>query len=105
MSADWVLLSVVVFIDLDDFEQVNDSLGHAGGEPVFQVVAQRLNGAPRQADTVAHAGGDEFVALIEKLDDRQAGHRNGRQSAFPVSAQFCVDAPVPSRGDSGAACS
>ncbi|MHB1354073.1 MAG: EAL domain-containing protein [Thiobacillus sp.] len=62
----------VVFIDLDRFKTINDSLGHAVGDAVLQAAASRLKNLARDRDTLARLGGDEFVLLLEGLRDAEA---------------------------------
>ena len=81
----------VLFLDLDRFKNVNDSLGHAVGDELLKVAARRLSSCVRPADTVARLGGDEFVVLLEGASAPEAEGLAGR-------VQEALKAPVKLHG-------
>jgi diguanylate cyclase (GGDEF)-like protein len=61
----------LIYMDLDKFKPVNDTLGHDMGDLVLQEIAQRLLASVRESDTIARIGGDEFVVLLPSIEDQQ----------------------------------
>jgi diguanylate cyclase (GGDEF)-like protein/PAS domain S-box-containing protein len=65
----------VLMVDIDHFKRINDSLGHAAGDSLLDVVAKKLCSAVRQTDTVARMGGDEFVIVMPEFRDQKDAER------------------------------
>lgn len=84
----------VVFLDLDHFKPINDTLGHAGGDQVLQWVAQRLQSIVRDSDTVSRYGGDEFLVLLSDISQpSDAALLAGKMSsalAAPIRLGDCL---------------
>src|SRR5262245_16643188 len=75
----------VLFLDLDNFKVVNDSLGHPAGDRLLVALADRLRGAIRPDDTVARFGGDEFTVLCTGVPDENVAHELARRISHAVS--------------------
>ena len=79
----------VLFLDLDNFKLVNDSLGHGAGDRLLMIVAERLRDAARETDLVARGGGDEFLLLLADLPrQHRLGQPDGLQVAETVSERI-----------------
>jgi diguanylate cyclase (GGDEF)-like protein/PAS domain S-box-containing protein len=81
----------VLFIDLDDFKIVNDTLGHAAGDALLIGVANRIAGALRADDTAARLGGDEFAALIENVQDPGAVEETAGRILAALAEPIVID--------------
>ncbi len=80
----------LLFIDLDGFKPVNDSWGHAAGDAVLRQVAQRLRMVVRESDTLARVGGDEFVVLLESVNDEADALATGQRIVQAVARPYDV---------------
>ena len=93
----------VIFLDLDDFKTVNDSLGHAAGDQLLTAVAERLRGVMRPEDTVARFGGDEFAMLLEETT-RESARRVAERVLAALRSPFDLQGKqVFARGSAGVA--
>jgi len=81
----------VIFVDLDDFKTVNDSLGHRVGDRLLVAAAERLRACTRTEDTVARLGGDEFVVLLEDLSGEEEALRVARRALKAMRRPFVLD--------------
>ena len=81
----------VLFLDLDQFKTVNDSLGHAAGDRLLKAVAYRLKGCLREEDLLARLGGDEFVILMERLGTPDDAGSVARKILETISLPLILD--------------
>ncbi len=81
--------AALLFVDLDRFKQVNDSLGHETGDELLKIVAGRLKSCVREIDTVCRQGGDEFVVLLGAVQEMQDARRVA-EKILTACAQPCV---------------
>ncbi|MES2832380.1 MAG: EAL domain-containing protein [Pseudomonadota bacterium] len=81
----------ILVLDLDSFKKINDALGHAIGDKLLQIGAQRLRNGLRDADTLARAGGDEFIAIIPGLIDGKEIQNVARRMISAMQMPFDIE--------------
>lgn len=84
----------VIFLDLDHFKQVNDALGHAAGDELLLNVSRRLRSHLREDDTLARLSGDEFIVLLNEVEELDEVTRVARRLIDSVSAPFDIEGQV-----------
>ena len=81
----------VMYLDIDKFKNVNDTLGHAMGDALLKDFARRLASCVRSVDTVARLGGDEFAVILEQLNDREDGCRIAEKIVAVMRPEFTLE--------------
>ena len=81
----------LLFLDLDHFKAINDSLGHDAGDDLLIAVARRLETCVRKNDTVARLGGDEFTAILENIDHADDAAAVAQKIVDTLSRSFCIN--------------
>ena len=81
----------LLFLDLDGFKHINDSLGHPTGDKLLKSVAERLLGCVRSPDTVSRQGGDEFVVLLPELDQPEDAAIAARRMLHAIARAHTID--------------
>src|SRR6266567_4356027 len=80
----------IIFLDLDRFKYINDSLGHATGDKLLQFVSKRLLGGVRGSDTVSRMGGDEFVILLSEIAHPEDAATSARKILISLNAPHSI---------------
>jgi diguanylate cyclase (GGDEF)-like protein/PAS domain S-box-containing protein len=80
--------TAVMFLDLDGFKQINDTLGHDAGDLLLQGVSKRLKGVVRESDTVARVGGDEFTFVLNNIESSEGAARVADKIITALSEPF-----------------
>ena len=81
----------VVYLDLDGFKQINDTLGHGVGDSLLKMVAERLVATVREEDTVARVGGDEFIIALWHINDSDYATTAASRAIEAVSRPYIID--------------
>jgi len=77
----------VFFLDLDNFKNINDSLGHTAGDRLLQNISKKLRGCVREDDTVARLGGDEFIVILEQVSSIEYVHKLAKKLLGTITAE------------------
>jgi diguanylate cyclase (GGDEF)-like protein/PAS domain S-box-containing protein len=83
--------AAMMFLDLDGFKEVNDSLGHEAGDQLLMDLSTRLREQLRESDTLARLGGDEFAFVIENINDRAAAEKVARKILGTIAETMVID--------------
>jgi diguanylate cyclase (GGDEF)-like protein/PAS domain S-box-containing protein len=81
----------VLFVDLDRFKPINDSLGHDIGDHLLKAVAERMQASVRSVDTVSRVGGDEFVVLLSEIETAEDAARVAEKLIFGLSQPYLIE--------------
>lgn len=81
----------VLFLDLDDFKLVNDTLGHEAGDQLLAAVAKRIEATLRPGDSVARLGGDEFAVLLKNMEDESIARRVADRITRQLATPFAIE--------------
>ncbi|MCW2290416.1 diguanylate cyclase (GGDEF)-like protein/PAS domain S-box-containing protein [Pseudomonas sp. BIGb0408] len=84
-------LTAVLCLDLDNFKNINDALGHAFGDRLLRSLGQRLKGVLRERDTLARLGGDEFAVVLNGLESAEDAQRTAKRLIAAVAPVFLID--------------
>ena len=96
--------TAILFVDLDEFKQVNDGLGHAAGDRVLEIAARRMSSILRDGDHAGRIGGDEFLVICPDVETRTTGLDIGRRLARTLATDIAVgDTTVELRASIGVA--
>lgn len=84
-------ITATLCLDLDNFKNINDALGHAFGDKLLCAMGKRLNGELRDEDTLARLGGDEFAIVLPGLDDVHSAHSTAQRIVDAIAPPFLID--------------